>query len=74
MSSYIGAVHGPFCRLPIQWLRGSRQAASAALSFQESLRNVPETQVTVLGNGLRVSTENSGLRTCTVSRRQALSA
>lgn len=30
------------------------------------MRNVPETQVTVLGNGLRVATENSGLRTCTI--------
>lgn len=30
---------------------------------------MPETRVTVLGNGLRVATENSGLRTCTVSRR-----
>ena len=42
-------------------------SASPAYSFQQSLRNVPETKVTVLKNGLRVATEDSGMGTCTVS-------
>lgn len=35
--------------------------------FSQSLLNVPETKVTVLNNGLRVASEDSGGSTCTVS-------
>ena len=37
------------------------------VSFLQSLLNVPETKVTVLSNGLRVASEDSGGSTCTVS-------
>lgn len=43
-----------------------RGAASTSYSFKQSLLNVPETQVSVLSNGMRVATENSGIPTATV--------
>lgn len=36
------------------------------VSFKQTLANVPETRVTELDNGLRVVTEDSGLKTATV--------
>ncbi|XP_003385964.1 PREDICTED: mitochondrial-processing peptidase subunit beta-like [Amphimedon queenslandica] len=41
-------------------------SAAAQLSYQQSLYNVPKTNVTRLPNGLRVASENSGGSTCTV--------
>ncbi|CAI8041240.1 Mitochondrial-processing peptidase subunit beta, partial [Geodia barretti] len=41
-------------------------ATRAANSYQQSLLNVPDTKVTVLNNGLRVASEDSGGSTCTV--------
>ncbi|XP_069865523.1 cytochrome b-c1 complex subunit 1, mitochondrial-like [Dipodomys merriami] len=35
-------------------------------TFAQALQNVPETQVSVLGNGLRVASEQSSQPTCTV--------
>jgi hypothetical protein len=43
-----------------------RWKASQAVSYKQSVLNVPETRVTTLSNGLRVATEDSGLPTCTV--------
>jgi len=46
---------------------GRRSRSSlAAVNQHQTLLNVPETQVTTIGNGLRVATEDSGLPTCTV--------
>jgi processing peptidase subunit beta len=39
---------------------------STAVSLQQALLNVPETQVTTLSNGIRVCSEDSGIPTCTV--------
>lgn len=39
---------------------------STAVSLQQALLNVPETQYTVLDNGLRICSEDSGIPTCTV--------
>lgn len=36
------------------------------VSFKQTLANVPETRVTTLDNGIRVVTEDSGLKTATV--------
>lgn len=36
------------------------------VSFKQTLANVPETRVTELSNGVRVATEDSGLKTATV--------
>ena len=36
------------------------------VSFKQTLANVPETRVTELDNGIRVVTEDSGLKTATV--------
>jgi len=35
-------------------------------AYEKSLYNVPETKVTILPNGMKVASENSGLSTCTV--------
>ena len=43
-----------------------RRARSTAVSLQQALLNVPETQTTTLQNGLRVCSEDSGIPTCTV--------
>ncbi|OQV20413.1 Mitochondrial-processing peptidase subunit beta [Hypsibius exemplaris] len=43
-----------------------RWKTSQALSYKQSILNVPETRVTTLKNGMRVATEDSGLPTCTV--------
>jgi len=43
-----------------------RRARSTAVSLQQALLNVPETQTTTLENGLRVCSEDSGIPTCTV--------
>lgn len=47
-------------------MRPSSAAANVAASYQQSLLNVPETKVSVLSNGLRVASEDSGGSTCTV--------
>ena len=39
---------------------------AATATYQQALYNVPETKVTVLSNGLRVVSEDSGGSTCTV--------
>lgn len=43
-----------------------RYKSSHAPSVQKVLLNVPPTQVTALGNGLRVASEDSGAATATV--------
>ncbi|KAM7432117.1 hypothetical protein ABFA07_017390 [Porites harrisoni] len=43
-----------------------KRFGSTALSYEQSLYNVPETKVTVLPNGMRVASEDSGLSTATV--------
>ncbi|KXJ11833.1 mitochondrial-processing peptidase subunit beta [Exaiptasia diaphana] len=43
-----------------------RNQSSHALSYEQSLYNVPETKVTTLPNGLKVATEDSGISTATV--------
>jgi processing peptidase subunit beta len=44
-----------------------RQLASLSnVSFKQTLANVPETRITELNNGVRVATEDSGLKTATV--------
>jgi len=48
-------------------LKLSRKLSNLSnVSFKETLVNVPETRVTELKNGLRVVTEDSGLKTATV--------
>lgn len=42
------------------------RATAAAASYEQTLLNVPATRVTVLDNGLRVATEDSGAPTATV--------
>ena len=42
------------------------RATAAAANYQQTLLNVPATRVTVLDNGLRVATEDSGAPTATV--------
>lgn len=45
----------------------ARPASSlSGVSFKQTLANVPETRVTEIGNGVRVATEDSGLKTATV--------
>lgn len=44
----------------------ARWASAAPASYEQTLLNVPETQVSTLGNGLRVASENSGIPTSTV--------
>ncbi|KAK7001258.1 hypothetical protein SK128_005122 [Halocaridina rubra] len=46
---------------PIRWY-----AAAAPVSYEQTLLNVPATRVTVLDNGMRVATEDSGAPTATV--------
>ncbi|KAK8398881.1 hypothetical protein O3P69_004166 [Scylla paramamosain] len=46
---------------PVRW-----RATAAAANYQQTLLNVPATRVTVLDNGLRVATEDSGSPTATV--------
>ncbi|XP_050719382.1 mitochondrial-processing peptidase subunit beta-like [Eriocheir sinensis] len=46
---------------PVRW-----RATAAAASYEQTLLNVPATRVTVLDNGLRVATEDSGAPTATV--------
>lgn len=41
-------------------------ASLSNVSFKQTLANVPETRVTELKNGVRVATEDSGLKTATV--------
>lgn len=44
-----------------------RQLASLSnFNFKQTLANVPETRITELNNGVRVATEDSGLKTATV--------
>ena len=43
-----------------------RRQRSTAVSLQQALLNVPETQTTTLENGLRVCSEDSGIPTATV--------
>ncbi|KAG1662365.1 Mitochondrial-processing peptidase subunit beta [Nymphon striatum] len=43
----------------------SRSTAASA-SYAQTLLNIPETNVTTLGNGIRVATEDSGIPTATV--------
>jgi processing peptidase subunit beta len=50
----------------VGWRRSLAAVASPGYSFQESLRNVPETKVTTLKNGIKVATENTNLQTCTL--------
>ncbi|KAG8435934.1 hypothetical protein GDO86_007146 [Hymenochirus boettgeri] len=38
----------------------------SAVSYAQSLQNIPDTQLTTLDNGLRVASEESGQATCTV--------
>ena len=42
------------------------QRAAGTASLKEHLLNVPPTEVSVLDNGIRVATENSGAPTATV--------
>lgn len=42
------------------------RSSLASASLHQTLVNVPETRVTTIGNGVRVATEDSGLKTCTV--------
>ncbi|XP_064161450.1 cytochrome b-c1 complex subunit 1, mitochondrial-like [Anguilla rostrata] len=44
----------------------SLRRGQGSLSYVQSLRGVPETQLTTLENGLRVASEESGHATCTV--------
>lgn len=46
-------------------------ALRGAATFAQALQNVPETQVSVLDNGLRVASEQSSHPTCTVSAARA---
>ncbi|EDO39505.1 predicted protein [Nematostella vectensis] len=43
-----------------------RYQSSHALTYEQSLYNVPDTKVTTLSNGLKVATEDSGISTATV--------
>jgi len=43
-----------------------RKGAPAMSTFKQALLNVPQTEVTVLENGMRVASENSGAPTATV--------
>jgi len=43
-----------------------RRQRSTAVSLQQALLNVPETQTTTLDNGLRICSEDSGIPTATV--------
>lgn len=43
-----------------------RWKTSQAVSYKQSIINVPETRVSTLSNGFRIATEDSGLPTCTV--------
>lgn len=43
-------------------------ALRGTATFAQALQNVPETQVSLLDNGLRVASEQSPQQTCTVSR------
>lgn len=48
-------------------LKISRKLSNLSkVSFKQTLANVPETRVTELDNGIRVVTEDSGLKTATV--------
>ena len=42
------------------------RATAAALNYEQTLVNVPPTKLTVLDNGLRVASEDSGAPTATV--------
>ncbi|XP_065909132.1 mitochondrial-processing peptidase subunit beta-like [Dysidea avara] len=64
---------GRFCRPLIRPARklllprgSAASTATNALTYQESLFNVPETKVSQLKNGLAVASEDSGIGTCTV--------
>lgn len=46
--------------------------ANTKHSYEELLNSVPETRVTTLSNGLRVATEDYGLPTCTVNRKNSV--
>ncbi|XP_014784742.1 mitochondrial-processing peptidase subunit beta [Octopus bimaculoides] len=51
-------------QVPLSISRRWRSAKAA--TYEQTLLNVPETQVTTLANGIRVATEDSGIPTCTV--------
>ncbi|XP_001631568.2 mitochondrial-processing peptidase subunit beta [Nematostella vectensis] len=48
------------------FLACKRYQSSHALTYEQSLYNVPDTKVTTLSNGLKVATEDSGISTATV--------
>ena len=49
-------------------LTNKRWASARAATYEQTLLNVPETQLSmIVENGLRVATEDSGSPTCTVS-------
>lgn len=53
--------YDPSLSQPVRW-----RATAAAANYQQTLLNMPATRVTVLDNGLRVATEDSGAPTATV--------
>ena len=67
VSNFITSTCPASCSLQgVPLVRHVSPAANVALTYQQSLLNVPETQVTTLSNGLRVASENAGGSTCTV--------
>ncbi|XP_037092943.1 mitochondrial-processing peptidase subunit beta-like [Pollicipes pollicipes] len=59
------AVAGKIARQNVSLPRRCRSTAAAA-AFEQTLVNTPPTRVTVLDNGMRVATEDSGAPTATV--------
>lgn len=57
---------GDFASVSQQLTAGHHRFLATQAAQQVQL-NVPETKVTILENGLRVASEDSGLSTCTVS-------
>ncbi|XP_050413622.1 mitochondrial-processing peptidase subunit beta [Patella vulgata] len=43
-----------------------RWRSAQAASYEDTILNVPETKVSVLDNGVKIATEDSGIPTCTV--------
>lgn len=60
--------HHDCCVFHLQLVAGPHRRLATRAAHQVTL-NVPETKVTALENGLRVASEDSGLTTCTVSKR-----
>ncbi|XP_064604939.1 LOW QUALITY PROTEIN: mitochondrial-processing peptidase subunit beta-like [Liolophura sinensis] len=52
--------------LPLTSVTCKRWRSTQAATYEQAILNVPETKVSLLDNGLRVATEDSGLPTCTV--------